>query len=127
MNSFQDKKSDWRKLLESWPSLVILSLLLVFFAINIILFLGKMIEARKSRDIAENKVAELSDKKDQLHTEINTLNTDKGKESLIREKFGLAREGEGMIVVINPKKNEEVEGNQEKQSNFFSFFNRLFK
>jgi exosome complex RNA-binding protein Rrp4 len=127
MNSFQDKKSDWRKLLESWPSLVILSLLLVFFAINIILFLGKMIEARKSRDIAENKVAELLDKKDQLHTEINTLNTDKGKESLIREKFGLAREGEGMIVVINPKKNEEVEGNQEKQSNFFSFFNRLFK
>jgi hypothetical protein len=94
MNSFQDKKSDWRKLLESWPSLVILSLLLVFFAINIILFLGKMIEARKSRDIAENKVAELLDKKDQLHTEINTLNTDKGKESLIREKFGLAREGE---------------------------------
>lgn len=127
MNSFQDKKSDWRKLLESWPSLVILSLLLVFFAINIILFLGKMIEARKSRDIAENKVTELLDKKDQLHTEINTLNTDKGKESLIREKFGLAREGEGMIVVINPKKNEEVEGNQEKQSNFFSFFNRLFK
>ena len=86
-----------------------------------------MIEARKYRDIAENKVTELLDKKDQLHTEINTLNTDKGKESLIREKFGLAREGEGMIVVINPKKNEEVEGNQEKQSNFFSFFNRLFK
>lgn len=127
MNSFQDKKSDWRKLLESWPSLVILSLLLVFFAINIILFLGKMIEARKSRDIAENKVAELLDKKDQLHTEINTLNTDKGKESLIREKFGLAKEGESMVVVINEKKKEDAADTQEKQGNFFSFFNRLFK
>jgi len=127
MNSFQGKKSDFRKLIESWPSLVVMSLLLIFFAINIILFIGKMEEARKAKKIAEEKVAELHAKKDQLDTEISSLNTDKGKDELIREKFGLAKAGEGMVVVINEQKSEEKTGNEGAENSFVSFFKRLFK
>ncbi|MEK7588797.1 MAG: septum formation initiator family protein [Patescibacteria group bacterium] len=127
MNSYQDKKSDFRKLLESWPSLVFLTLILLFFAVNIILFIGKMVEAKKTQKVAEEKVVELELKKEQLNSEISSLNTEKGKEELIREKFGLAKEGEEMIVVVN-KKEEDLklqEGADNKS--FRSFWRNLFK
>src|SRR3989338_575841 len=98
MRNFQQKRG-WRNILESWPILIFLGILVLFFAWGVIGFMGKMATTRENRKIAENKVAELREEKEKLSSDINKLNTDSGIEENIREKFGLAKEGEELIVI----------------------------
>ena len=70
-----------------------------------------MIETRKNRQRVENKVAELEKEKEKLNSDIAQLKTEEGTEASIREKFGLAKEGEEMIVIVedmNPPFQEDV-------------------
>ncbi len=124
MRSFQQKRG-WRNVLESWPVLIFLAILVLFFAWGIIGFMGKMAVTRENRKIAENKVAELQNEKIRLSADISKLNTESGIEENIREKFGLAKEGEGLIIVVEDKNKTEIE--DENSGGFFSFFKNLFK
>jgi cell division protein FtsB len=127
MSNFQSKKSDFRKLLESYPSCILLSILLVFFIFNIISLSKKMIEANNAKQIAENKMNELENRAEKLSLEIHNLETDKGKEELLREKFGLAKDGENMIVIVEDKSQKENMLKEKNTEDFFSFFGNLFK
>ena len=80
---------------------------------------------RENRKIAENKVQELELEKEKLSSDIAKLKTEKGIEENIREKFGLAKEGEGMIVIVEDK-NPQTEQNDFSEG-FFSFFKSWFK
>ncbi|MBU0611853.1 hypothetical protein KKA39_01370 [Patescibacteria group bacterium] len=87
---------------------------------------GKMQDTIKNRRIAENKALELQIEKENLLLDIANLNTSKGIEESIRDRFGLAKEGEEMIIIVEDKNlNENVE-NSEKKS-FFPFLKNLFK
>jgi len=111
--------------MQSRPVLIFLGILLLFFTWGVIGFMGKMQATRENRKIAENKVAELRKEKEKLSLDIDNLKTEEGKERIFRENFGLAKEGEGLIVVVEDKNAEE---NQEDESGgFFSFFKNLFK
>ncbi|MBI5139518.1 septum formation initiator family protein [Candidatus Nomurabacteria bacterium] len=87
---------------------------------------GKMLETSKNKKIAEAKIAELKENKFKLDRDIDKLNTNQGLEENIREKFGLVKEGENMIVIVDEKKEVSVplEANS---GGFFSFFLNLFK
>ncbi len=132
MANYQNKKGyqgntgGFRKVMESWPALTILAVLLIIFTWNVFSFFGKMIETGRNKKIAENKVAELENSKAVLSSDIATISTEKGVEETIREKFGLGKEGEGVVVIVEDKKaqNLEIEANS---SSFFSFFAKLFK
>ena len=124
MRDFQRKRG-WRNILESWPVLAFLGILLLFFIWGIIGFTGKMHMTRENRKIAENKVQELELEKEKLSSDIAKLKTEKGIEENIREKFGLAKEGEGMIVIVEDK-NPQTEQNDFSEG-FFSFFKSWFK
>ena len=87
--------------------------------------MGKMAVTRENRKIAENKVAELQNEKIRLSADISKLNTESGIEENIREKFGLAKEGEGLIIVVEDK--DKTEAEDESSGGFFSFFKNLFK
>ena len=105
--------------------LVSLSLLLIFFASQVLGFMGKMYVTRSNRKIAEQKVLELTQEKEKLSSDITKLQTDKGVEESIRDKFGLAKEGEGQIVILEDKNTTEVQ--KEETSWFFGWFSALFK
>ena len=96
MRNFQSKKS-WRNIIESKPVLILLGILVLFFAWNILGFWNKMQETEKNKKISEDKIISLQQQKDQLSSKINSLNTEAGKEEFFRENFGLAKEGEGEI------------------------------
>jgi cell division protein FtsB len=124
MKNFQEKNR-YRKIIQSKPVLIILGICLVFFIFNIVQLTSKAIETKKNREIAENKINELQTQKSELEYKIQKLNTEKGMEENIREKFGLGKEGEGMIVIVDEKekiKNEEIENS----SKFLNFFKNLF-
>src|SRR3989344_5966336 len=99
MRDFQ-QKSGFRTIFESWPVLAILGIVLVFFAWGVIGFMGKMQMTRENRKIAENKMAELKQEEAKLSSDIAKLKTDEGIEASMREKFGLAKVAEGLIVVV---------------------------
>ena len=96
-----------------------LGFLVLFFAWSVIGFLVKMEATRENRKLIEAKVVQLEEEKEKLSADIEKLKTDEGKEQSIREKFGLAKEGEGQIVIIEDKNKTEEEN--KKFGGFFSF------
>ena len=124
MRNFQ-KRRRWRNILESWPVLIFLALLLLFFTWGVFSFMRKMQTTRENRELAEKKIAELQEAKEKLSFDIDNLNTDRGKEKVFRENCGLAKEGEGLIVVVDEKNSPTPE--DAEKSGFLSFFRNWFK
>jgi cell division protein FtsB len=125
MRNFQ-QKSGFKYFMQSKPALVVLIILVLTFAWNIVGLLSKMNETAKNRKAVEEKITEMEKVRVQLSADISSLNTDKGIEESIREKFGFAKEGEGMIVIVDDK-NPAIDETQNEKKGFFSWFKNLFK
>ncbi|MFA6520511.1 MAG: septum formation initiator family protein [Candidatus Paceibacterota bacterium] len=124
MRNFQ-KQGGWRHILESKPVLILFGIFILFFAWSVIGFWTKMYETGKNKKIAEDKVFQLEQQKQKLSSDINSLQTDEGKEKFFRENLGLAKEGEDLIVVVEDKNPAVIP--EEDSGGFFSFFRNLFK
>ena len=124
MRNFQHKR-DWRDIMQSRPVLVFLIVLVFIFAWSVFGFMGKMKVTIENKKIAENQAIELKEKKDKLLSDITKLKTENGVEESIRTKFGLAKEGEGLIVIVDDKNPPEVP--KQEPSGFFSFWKNLFE
>ena len=125
MRNFQAKKKS-RRILESPPVLILFLVLVLIFAFNLLGFWGKMRITVRNREAAEERVLELKENQEELAANIAKLNTPAGVEETIREKFGLGKEGEGLIVIVeDPGQSEEDKAKAE--GGFFSFFKKLFR
>ena len=124
MANFQEKKNH-KNFFHSKPVLVVLSLLLVLFLLNVIKLANKAVETKRNKEIAQAKITELQEQKVKLESNIQKLNTEKGIEENIREKFGLAKEGEGMIVIVDDE-NKSTTENTEKKGGFLEFLKKMF-
>lgn len=125
MRNFQEKKR-FKYIMQSWPVLIFLGILLIFFALGVFDFMGKMIETSGKKKNIEQKVLELQETKERLSNDIESLKTEKGLEENIREKFGLVKEGEDLIIVVDSKESPELD-NKTKLNWFTSFFSNWFK
>lgn len=124
MKNFQEKRR-FRAILESRPILIFLFILTLVFAWSVFGFIGKAEEASKNKKIVEDKILELQKQKERLSSDIQNLQTNKGQEEAVREKFGLVKEGEGLIVVVTDKNQPEVKELEKK--GFFSFLKNMFR
>lgn len=84
-----------------------------------------MQETAKNKKIAEENVVSLEQREKALSSEINNLNTEQGKEKLFRENFGLAKDGEDMIVIVEDKNPPPAP--KTTPNGFFSWLGSLFK
>lgn len=125
MRNFQKKKG-LKEIMRTKPALVFLAIVVVVFAWSAIGLVGKAMETARNKNIALNKITELQHQKEKLTSDIEKLNTDRGIEESIREKFGWAKEGEKMIMVIDDKNPPVIDENVDKKG-FFSFLKNLFK
>ena len=125
MRNFQ-KKRGILGILQSVPFLILLAVLVCIFAYSMINLMSRMQETAQNKKIAEDKVAELQNSKEKLSLDIAKLNTDQGLEENIRERFGLVKEGEEVIVIVEDKNQPEIPLEANSWS-FFSFFINLFK
>ena len=124
MKGFQHKRG-WSDILHSKPVLVFLACLLLIFAWGIFGFMGKMRETIENKNIAESKLTQLQKEKEQLSSDIAKLKTNEGVEASIRDKFGLAKEGEGVIIIVDDKNKEEPK--KEDSGGFWFWFHNWFK
>lgn len=111
--------------MHSRPVLVFLGILLFVFTWGVMSFMNKMQVTIKNSKIAENKVLQLEKEKEKLSSDITKLNSQDGVEESIRMKFGLVKEGEGVIVIVEDKNEPKVVA--KPKGGFFSFFRNLFK
>lgn len=125
MKSFQRKRG-FRNIVYSRPVLAFLGVLVLIFAFGIIGFMSKMKVTIENRKIAESKIAQLNKEKEKLSSDITKLKTDQGVEESIRQKFGLTKEGEGLIVIVEDKNGPKIPLGT-NAGGFFSFFKNLFK
>ncbi|MBI4093334.1 hypothetical protein HY417_00055 [Candidatus Kaiserbacteria bacterium] len=104
-----------------------LSLLLLFsvvlFAISGVWSVYKKErETAKRRGEAEVELSELTARRQKLQGDIDTLETDRGLEETLRAQYGLAVEGEGLIVIVDPPSSEPVHAT----STFRDWFRAVF-
>jgi cell division protein FtsB len=60
----------------------------------------KSLESKDNLEQAETELADLESRKHELVRDVAYLNTDHGRDQEIRSKFGVAREGETMVVIV---------------------------
>ena len=125
MRSFQ-KKGKWKQITRSKIFLIFLGILILVFVFSVFSFMGKMEETSKNKKIVEDKIAELEKSKEKLNEDINKLKTDEGVEENIRKKFGLAKEGENMIMIIDDK-NQTKTPKKDTSFNLFTTIESWFK
>ncbi|HWA32233.1 MAG TPA: septum formation initiator family protein [Candidatus Paceibacterota bacterium] len=124
MRNFQQKRG-LRRVLESKVFLFLLGAVLLVFIWNLFILMGKLRETAKNEKLAEQKVSDLTEQKSQVSSEIQKLGTDEGVEDSIRQKFGLAKDGEGVVVIVDDK--NSANASAESKGGFWSFFKNLFK
>lgn len=115
MLGFHEKRKI-RNILYSKPILVILGFIVLFFLSTV---WGAFKKERDTQRIKEQRIEvleSLEEREDILSQEIDRLNTERGVEEEIRAKFEVAHEGEGVIVIVNPKNDEEIVVSPEKKS-----------
>ena len=125
MRKFQEKNK-FKNFMRSKPVLVLLTIILIAFVWNIVNLTIKLEDTYKNKKIEQEKISDLENRKAKLSTDIDKLNTDKGKEEAIRENFGMVKEGEQVIVVVDDK-NQTADEPKSENKGFFSFFKNLFK
>ncbi|MDO8575921.1 MAG: hypothetical protein Q7R90_01255 [bacterium] len=82
-------------------------ILLGLFALIVLSVMGvwsayqKEKESRLLRKEAEVQLSDLSQRQAQLDADIASLETDRGKEQVLREQYALAARGEGLIVIVD--------------------------
>ena len=111
--------------MQSKPFLILFGILILIFAWNILGFWNKMQQTEKNKKIVENQITALEQQKEKLSTDINSLNTDQGKEKVFRENFGLAKDGENEIVILDDNTLPPSPG--ATSSGFWGFLKNLFK
>ncbi len=58
-------------------------------------------ESYALRQEAETQLRDLRERQEQLDSDIASLETDRGKEQVLREQYALAARGEGLIVIVD--------------------------
>ena len=106
--------------------LAILALLTVYFASSVFQIARKSKEAKENRMLAANELEKLEERQQVLSAEIARLETEEGVEEALREKFRIMKEGEGVIVIVDPEiPLSETSGKQNQT--FWAFLAGLFK
>jgi cell division protein FtsB len=59
-------------------------------------------ESGAMRVNAEQQLADLEARRTQVTATIHDLSTDRGKEAVLREQYGMARPGEELVIVVEP-------------------------
>ena len=82
-------------------------------------------ESAKDRSAAERELADLKTREEMLSSKLNYVNTDRGLEEEIREKFNVAKQGESVIVLVDKP---VVASTTENDANIFrAMWNKIKK
>lgn len=101
MRHFRQQHHEVARLLGRRLITVVLLLILAGMVHGVWGVFQKEREAREKRIDAEIELAELKKREKELQAELADLKTDRGMEARLRQQFEVAKEGEGLIVIVD--------------------------
>ncbi len=111
--------------------LLVFLVALVFFGYKICGLVKTHKQTLQMRRIAEEELNQLSQRIDDLNMEISELNTEEGKEGVIRVKYQVAKEGEKVLSIVEEdqieKEEAEVEEKKQDRKSFFDWLKNIFQ
>lgn len=125
------KNSILKKILSSKPLAYLLALLLLFTFVSLGREINRQIHLRGELANLQSQTITLETEKQRLLNELEKIQTDFFKEKAAREKMGLRKPGERMIVIV-PSNNLEQERESDlkyfgkKISNFRAWWDQFF-
>ena len=101
MATFQQRHDPTRLM---WRRLLAVGLLLVLLIAvrGVWSVYKKSIESHELKIEAQAQLTELQKREQELRADISNLKSDRGVEAELRERYDLAREGESVVVIVDP-------------------------
>jgi len=123
MLDFHEKRR-MKRYLYSKPAIAFLALVIIFLMVQVWGVAMKDQSARARSADAERELRELEERETELTDEIKRLSTEHGVEEELRRKYDIVKEGERVIVLVQPEDSEEE--TDSGSSGIFGFFKGLF-
>ena len=101
------KRNKVGKIIYSWPILVLTAGLIVLAAKNVFEVYKNEHTSRLNREKSEKVLMSLEERNNFIVSGIETLQTEKGIEAEIRNKFRVVKEGEQLAIIINSDKDKQ--------------------
>ncbi len=98
------QKNTLQNVFYSKPTLVVLSILIVFLCISVIERYKIAKEMERRTDAVLEEKSELIERKKALEDKVEYLGAERGLEEEIRTHFDVAKEGEQVIILMGEKK-----------------------
>lgn len=89
--------------LYSTLSLVILGLITIFLMHGAYVVAQKGFDSKAKVDVLNEQKTSLMNRQNELQGSIQSLQTDEGIDKEIKEKFSVSKEGEKVVVIVDPK------------------------
>lgn len=124
MREFQNKR-DFRKMIYSRYTLILLFILIVILANAVLNSYNKYKRSAEENDKSQKELALIEQRTASLNKSIALLNTQDGKEREIRERFGLVKGDEKMVVFVNDT--EATSNIPVTETHWWQFFTNFFK
>ena len=104
------QKRKIKHIVYSWWTVVTLLFLAFLFATNTWDGYKKYSESRRNVAGLAERLESTKNREGELQAKINYLNSERGLEEEIRDKFNVAKEGEEVVVIVGPEieKNDDV-------------------
>ena len=103
------KKSDPLRLLGKRLLIGLMLLLVLSAAWGVWDIYRKNAEAAQLRSQTEAQLADLSARQAKLQTDYDELKSGRGMEAALRDTYTVGRDGEGLIVIVEPKQAPQTE------------------
>jgi len=123
MDEFQRKKK-FHRYFYSKLSVVILAILTIFLIRGAVSVIQKERQSKENLEKIEAELILANERQKKLEEDIDTLSTPTGIEGEIRSKYNVKREGEDVIIVVDPETNVK---NDSTSVSFWSKIGNWFK
>jgi len=108
-------------------ALIILFLIIIFFGYSVIDLMKKSKETSVRKEALEHEITALEQRSASLKEQIVKIETEEGKEEIIRNKYPFAKSGEKMVTIIEEEEESKLGANEEKiEHGFWNWFKNIF-
>jgi len=124
MREYEEKKKISRYLY-SKPSLAVLIILIMLLTKATWNVYGKYKESSKSLALSTRELKDLENKENDLTIKVEALETNRGIEAEIRDKYPVTKEGEYMVVIVDNasgSKNQNIQSKESLWQKFLDLF-----
>ncbi len=115
------------KLLYTLPSIIVACMLVFVVGKATFGALQKMLDSREKRKLAEKELLYVENRFETLQEKVSYLETEKGVEEAVRDKYNVAKEGEKVFIVVDSNDNTKTQSNIEEEGIFDKMLDLIYK